>query len=147
MPKLKQLDDNGFTFLGSLFELMILMAFLPLIAVFFSLMISFEKETDAGNAEWHLFSYELQTYLTKIDSIEIINNGSGIRILQQDVEYDIELYGSLIRKQKFRQGHEVMATKIKQSAFQLEGTNLKLLVEFANGRSVEAEYVYTYPEK
>ncbi|UJF28321.1 competence type IV pilus minor pilin ComGF [Planococcus sp. 107-1] len=147
MLKLNPFNENGFTFLGSLFELIILMAFLPLIVIFFSLMIAFEKETDAGNAEWHLFSYELQSYLTKVDSIEVINNGSGIRVIQDEVEYDIELYGNLIRKQKFRQGHEVMATKLDSCSFQIEGTILTIFAEFANGRSMEAEYVYTYAEK
>lgn len=147
MLKLNWFNENGFTFFGSLFELVILMVFLPLIVIFFSLMIAFEKETDAGNAEWHLFSYELQSYLTKVDSIEVINNGSGIRVMQEEVEYDIELYGNLIRKQKFKQGHEVMATKLDSCSFQIEGTILTIFAEFANGRSMEAEYVYTYAEK
>ncbi|GKW44366.1 competence type IV pilus minor pilin ComGF [Planococcus sp. NCCP-2050] len=147
MLKLNWFNENGFTFLGSLFELVILMVFLPLIVIFFSLMIAFEKETDAGNAEWHLFSYELQSYLTKVDSIKVINNGSGIRVMQEEVEYDIELYGNLIRKQKFKQGHEVMATKLDSCSFQIEGTILTIFAEFANGRSMEVEYVYTYAEK
>ncbi|MCJ1908821.1 competence type IV pilus minor pilin ComGF [Planococcus ruber] len=147
MFKLKRLNEDGFTFIGSLFELFILMAFLPLIVIFFSLMIHVDKQTDAGNAEWHLFSYELQSYLTKVDSIEVINSGSGIRIMQEEVEYDIELYGNMLRKQKFRQGHEVMATKLKSCSFRLNGTNLMVFAVFANGRTAEAEYVYTHAEK
>lgn len=145
MFRLKALGEKGFTFLGSLFELLILIIFLPLIVISFSLMMSFAKETEAGLLEWQLFASELQGYLTEIDSIEIINNGSGIRIMQQEVEYDIELYGNLIRKQKFKQGHEVMATKIKNCFFQLEGTNLMVRVEFINGPIEEAEYVFTHP--
>lgn len=147
MPRLKKLGERGFTFLGSLFELLILVIFLPLIVAFFGLMISMEEGTDAGSAEWQLFSFELQAYLTAADSVEMINSGSGIRIMQQEVEYDVELYSTMIRKQKFQQGHEVMATGLKSCNFIVEGTKLRVIAEFTDGRSAEAEYVYTHPQK
>lgn len=138
-------DEKGFTFLASLFELMLLMVFLPLIVLFFVFMMGFFKEADPQSAEWFLFAGELQGYLSGADSIVIINNGAGVRIVQEGDEYDIESYDKFIRKQKFRQGHEVMLTGVKAANFSLQGYNLLLRAEFTDGEILEEEYVFTHP--
>ncbi len=140
-----RLNEKGFTFLSSLFELMLLLLFLPLMVIFFLFVRGFFSEADPQTAEWFLFAGELQSYLTGIDSIAIINNGGGVRILQRGNEYDIESYDKFIRKQKFQQGHEVMLTKVKKTTFSLQGNRLMLRAEFTNGKILEEVYVYTYP--
>ncbi|MGK7377759.1 competence type IV pilus minor pilin ComGF [Planococcus sp. 1R117A] len=145
MHRIKKPDEKGFAFLNSLFELMLLMIFLPLIVLFFSFMLTFAKETNPKLLEWQLFSVDLQAYLAGSDSVQIINNGGGIRILQQSVEYDIESFEYYVRKQKFRQGHEIMLTNLKKCRFELVGTKLSVRAEFTNGIVEEAEYVVTPP--
>ena len=145
MHRMKTMDEKGFVFLNSLLELSILMIFLPIVVLFFGFMVSFSKETHAKHTEWQLFSIELQSYLAGSDSIEIINNGAGVRTVQQSVEYDIELYDHSVRKQKFRQGHEIMLTGIKNCRFEMHGPKLTVRTEFSNGAIEEAEYVVTPP--
>jgi competence protein ComGF len=147
MHRLKKLDEKGFVFLNSLLELLILMIFLPLVVLFFGFMLALEKETDAKLVEWQLFSVDLQSYITGSDSVQTINNGGGIRAIQQDVEYDIELYEHSVRKQKFKQGHEILLTQIKNCRFERTGSKLSVRVEFLNGIIEEAEYVVTPPDK
>ncbi|SDI24792.1 competence protein ComGF [Planococcus glaciei] len=145
MHRIKRMDEKGFVFLNSLLELTILMIFLPIVVLFFGFMVSFSKESHAKQMEWQLFSVELQSYLAGSDSIEIIDNGVGIRTIQQSQEFDIELYDHSVRKQKFRQGHEIMLTGIKNCRFGMNGPKLTIRAEFSNGAIEEAEYVVTPP--
>jgi competence protein ComGF len=143
---MKCLGEGGFTLLNALLELLVLMIFLPLIVLFFGFMIRFSAEADAQTAEWHLFAVDLQSYLQGIESIEVINNGGGVRIVREAEEYDIELYDRFLRKQKFRQGHEVMLTDIRDCRFIINGNKLALRAEMANGTVEQAEYVFTHPK-
>lgn len=138
-------NENGFTFLTSIFELLLLLIFLPLIVLFFVFMMGFFKAADPQEAEWFLFAGELCTYLAGVDSITVINNGAGVRIVQGGDEYDIESYDKFIRKQKFRQGHEVMLTGVKKAGFSVVGNKLLLRTEFIDGSVLEEEYVFTQP--
>lgn len=146
MPQLNRLGERGFTLLNVLLELLILLFFLPLVVLLFSFMIHFSAETDHQTAEWHLFTADFQSYLSEVESVEIINNGGGVRIIRQAEEIDIELYDRYIRKQKFRQGHEIMLTNIKNCRFLIAGTSLTMRAELDNGAIEEAEYVFTYLE-
>ncbi|MDN3449893.1 competence type IV pilus minor pilin ComGF [Planococcus sp. APC 3906] len=138
-------DEKGFTFLTSLFELLLLMIFLPLIVLFFVFMRGFFEEADPRAAEWFLFAGELQSYLSGAESLVIINTGAGVRIVRGIDEYDIESYDKVIRKQYFQKGHEVMLTGVKKTSFSLRGHSLLLQVEFTDGIILEEEYVFTQP--
>lgn len=141
-----RLNDKGFVFMHTLFDIMLMMIFLPLIVLFFSFMASFSKETKAHLLEWQLFTVDFQSYLTAVDSLEIINEGKGIRVVRGKDEYDIELYANMVRKQKFDKGHEVMLTNIKNCRFVINGNRVVLHVQFLHGPDEEVEYVFTYPE-
>ncbi|AIY05300.1 hypothetical protein Plano_1335 [Planococcus sp. PAMC 21323] len=145
MHRVKRLDENGFSFLTSIFDLMVLMTILPLIVLFFNFSINFKQDLDPHRAEWQLFVIDLQSYLHRSDSIEIINGGSGIRVVQRGEEFDIELYTDMMRKQKSRKGHEVMLTRVNQCSFSLEGNILNIRTSFFSGNVEEAEYVFTKP--
>lgn len=69
-----------------------------------------------------------------------------MRIVREAEEYDIELYDRFLRKQKFRQGHEVMLTDIRDCRFIINGNKLALRAEMANGTVEQAEYVFTHPK-
>jgi competence protein ComGF len=94
--------------------------------------------------EFELFSQELATYLVSVQSIELQSNGSGIRILQIDEEYDIEFTGTVIRKQKNRLGHEPMLLHMTKSQFEVDGSKLKLNVEFESGLQKERVYEISF---
>src|SRR5690606_4552891 len=102
MQRVKRLDEKGFSFLTSLFDLLVLMTMLPLIVLFYGFAVSFTEDLDPHRLEWQLFTSDLQGYLNSSDSLEIINEGSGVRIVQMGEEYEIEMYTDMIRKQKER---------------------------------------------
>ena len=143
MRRLNLKGQEGFTFLTSLFDLMVLLTLLPLIALFFGYFASASMGMDAKHLEWQLFNVELPHYLNDVESIEVINNGGGVRMVQSGIEYDIEIYAKLIRKQKFRQGHEIMLTGIETCQFSISGSKLTVEVEFSNGIRKKSEYVFS----
>ncbi|EGA90112.1 hypothetical protein GPDM_06180 [Planococcus donghaensis MPA1U2] len=129
----------------SIFDVMVLMTLLPLIVLFFSFAIQFKQDVDPHRAEWQLFVIDLQSYLHRSDTIEVINGGSGIRVVQRVEEFDIELYTNMMRKQKSQKGHEVMLTRVSQCSFSLDGNKVKIRIKFTTGNIEEAEYVFTKP--
>ena len=146
MRRINRLDENGFSFITSIFDLLVLLTMLPLIVLFYSFAVSFTEDLDPHQTEWQLFAIDLQSYVNNSDSLEIIDGGSGIRVVQMGEEFDIELYTDMIRKQKARKGHEVMLTRVRLCHFSLTGNTLKVRTEFTTGSLEEAEYVFTQPE-
>jgi len=142
MPGIK-LDERGFAFLSSLADLLVLLLLLPLIVLFYSFALSFSEALDPKKLEWQLFAGEMRAYFHQIDSIELINSGGGVRVIQKGEEFDIESYPGLVRKQKFRQGHETMLTGVESCTFAIDGTKLTVRAKFLNGSTEEAEYVLT----
>lgn len=136
-------SQSGFTFLSNLMELVILLMLLPLITLFFLVAGSIFEAVDPKQLEWELFSADLRTYLDGITSIEVINGGAGIRTMQGEAEFDIELYDRLIRKQKFRQGHEIMLTGISRCRFEVRNGYLFLQASFTNGLEKDEQYAFT----
>ncbi|RNF41062.1 ComGF family competence protein [Planococcus salinus] len=145
MPGLKLLDNRGYMLLQSLLDLALLLTLLPLIVLFFLFALSFSQDLDSQHLEWQLFTIDFQTYLYEVDSIELINDGGGIRVMHQGTEYDIESYGTFIRKQKFRLGHEIMLTEIDHCFFEIKERRLFITAHLSSGITKRAEYVITPP--
>lgn len=136
-------NQSGFTFLSNLMELVILLMLLPLITLFFLVSGSISDAIDPKQLEWELFTADFGTYLDGVTSIEVINGGTGIRTMQDETEFDIELYERLIRKQKFRQGHEIMLTGISRCQFELRDGYLFVQASFTNGLEKDEQYAVT----
>lgn len=136
-------SEGGFIYFNALLDLVLAAAVMPLIVLFYMYSASYMEDLDAGEMEWRLFAAELQSYLTAVDSIQIINGGTGIRVIQAGTEYDIEVYNSLIRKQKFNEGHEIMVTDIIRCNFSIEGQVLKITAMRSNGTEERSEYAIT----
>lgn len=137
--------QRGFVYLNVLLDLILVAALMPLIVLFYLYTANYMEDLEAGRIEWRLFSSELQSYLSSVDSIRIINEGTGFKVVQNNEEYDIEQYGSFIRKQRFILGHEIMMTGIKNCTFSLEGNILKINVLLLNGSEERSEYAITGP--
>lgn len=138
--------QSGFVYLNALLDLILLATLMPLIVLFYMFSSNYSEDLGPGNLEWQLFSAELQTYLTDADSLLIIKGGTGFRVMQRGVEYNIEQYGNFIRKQKSNLGHEIMLTQIRSCSFQIEGDVLKISVLLLNGAEERSEYAITGPE-
>ncbi|MFD1030711.1 competence type IV pilus minor pilin ComGF [Metaplanococcus flavidus] len=137
--------QQGYVYYNVLLDLLLVAALMPLIILFYMYTANYMEDLEAGKIEWRLFSTELQAYLHSVDSIQITHGNTGLRVVQAGVEYDIEVYGSFIRKQKFNQGHEIMMTGISQCSFQLEGDVLKITAVLLSGSEERYEYAITGP--
>lgn len=140
-------SEQGFTFLTTLLDLLALLMLLPLIVLFFSFASAFSGSLDPKQLEWELFTADLQTYLTDVDRIEVIDSGIGIRTFQAESEYDVEWYDRVIRKQRFRQGHEIMLTGLERCTFQLADGKLRVKAEFAKGITLDETFIVTLSEQ
>lgn len=145
IKKWKLRSEAGFIYFDALIDLVLTAAILPLIVLFYLYTTEYMKDLDAGEMEWRLFTAEMQSYLTDIDTIEIINDGTGFRVSRGADQYDIEAYSSLIRKQSFGLGHEIMVTGISKCHFSIEGKTLKISVIRSNGKEESSEYAITGP--
>lgn len=138
-------EERGFIYFNALLDLVLVAAIMPLIILFYLYTANYMEDLEAGKIEWRLFTADLQNYLTAVDSIQTIKEGTGFRVVQNGVEYDVEVYGSVIRKQKFDQGHEIMMTGIKNCRFVVEGDVLTITALFLNGSEERSEYAITGP--
>ncbi|MEZ0480464.1 competence type IV pilus minor pilin ComGF [Planococcus sp. SSTMD024] len=133
-------SSKGFTFLDSLLELLAVSIMLPLAVMFYLFSSHFLMDLDSSATEFRLFTLELQQYLDGSEQVYITRDGKGLRIVRQAIVYDVELYGSVVRKRKDHQGHEIMLTDVKNSFFQIEGKRLTIQLEFQSGAKEEADY-------
>jgi len=142
------LTNGGYTLIDALFQLLVLLLFSHLI--FFYSMWMKDSEgmfLTTVQEEWELFSLDFESYILGIQSIEEQANQNGVRLIKDGVEYDVELSGSLIRKQKNRLGHEPMLLHIKRAKFQVKESTVTLLVEFENDMIKERTYeVLLFPK-
>lgn len=150
MPRIKMgirrfHSQAGFIYFDALIDLILVAAIMPLIILFYLYTAEYMADLDAGEVEWRLFTAEMQSYLTNVDAIEIINDGKGFRVVQGVNEYDIEVYGTFIRKQRLFQGHEIMLTGISKCTFSIEGRRLTIYAIRSNGKEERAEYAITGP--
>ena len=144
----KLLTSNGYTFVDALVQIMLFFLFSNMIYFYFEWLKDSEKYlTHTEEIEFELFSLEILPYLKNLQHVEEQTNSVGIRFRQSEEEFDIEFTGNLIRKQKNRLGHEPMLLHITKSQFQLNGTKLKIAVEFESGLKKERVYELSFAEE
>lgn len=137
--------EQGFVYVNALLDLLLMATLMPLIILFYLYSADYMERMESGGIEWRLFTADLQSYLTATDSVRVINGGTGLRIVRYGVEYDIEVYGTYIRKQKFNQGHEIMMTGISRCDFSVAGDVLHITALLSNGSEERSEYAITSP--
>lgn len=131
---LNQNAEGGYTLIEHLLQLLILSVFLQLIITFFYWKAPLEEQyKDLTLREWELFSAELQSQLSNITHIEVLESGRGIRFKNNRGVIDIEQSTHLIRKQVDRLGFTPLLTNIKSSYFTIEGNTVHLDVTWVNG--------------
>lgn len=145
MLKLTLRSSRGFTFMDSLLDIMALSFVLPLGAMFYLYSMHVLTDMDSSATEFRLFSLELQGYLEGSEQVQIMRAGEGVRIYQSGVVYDIELYGTVVRKRKDQLGHEIMLTEVAVGKFSIEENTLTVYAEFKSGNVEEVEYALRIP--
>lgn len=135
------LTNKGYTLIDAIIQLAVLMLLSQLLLFYSVWFKQVEKHFLLSETiEWEMFSLDMESYLSSVESIEEQQYPSGIRIVKEGEEYDIECASTLIRKQKFRLGNEPMLTGLKLCKLEVVQNQVTVRVEFENGRNEERTY-------
>ncbi|MDF2066346.1 competence type IV pilus minor pilin ComGF [Bacillus sp. Cr_A10] len=138
-------NEEGYTLIESVFQLSVLLIFSHIFAVTIGWLSLMEVQvTNPTETEWALFIEDVENYLNDLDMIMVQTRNTGIRFIKEEVEFDIEIYQNLIRKQKNRLGHEQMLLHVKSINVSMEGQLLYFSVKFENGIDKEHTFYVTY---
>lgn len=129
----KKPNEEGYTFLESIFQLIIMTIFIHLFLLFFFWKGSIEQHyTDYSSTEWELFSADLQYLLSDVNEIRLVNGGSAIRLKNNRGLIDIEQSGTVIRKRVDTTGHIPLVTGVKAVTFTFDGITITANVTMLN---------------
>ncbi|KAA0966051.1 hypothetical protein FQ087_07310 [Sporosarcina sp. ANT_H38] len=130
---MKIFDEHGYTFLESIFQLIIMTVFIHLFILFFFWKGPIEQQyTDYSSTEWELFSADLQHLLSDVSEIRVVNNGRTIRLKNNRGLIDIEQSGTVIRKRVDITGHIPLVTEVKMVTFTFDGLTVTAYVTMLN---------------
>jgi len=130
---IKRPNEQGYTFLESIFQLIILTIFIHLFLLFFFWKGSIEQYyTDYSSTEWELFSADLQYLLSDVSEIRMVNAGRTIRFKNNRGLIDIEQSRTVIRKRVDATGHVPLLTGVKEVFFTFDGITITAHVTMLN---------------
>ena len=145
---MRKLDERGYTLLESIFQLLIMAAFIHLFVLFFLWKGPIEQQySDYSSTEWELFSADLQQLLADVSEIRLMSNGKAIRLRRNQETIDIEQSGTVIRKRVGGDGHVPLFTGIHSATYTFDGKALTAFVTMQDGSvKVRGFAVGYYPE-
>jgi competence protein ComGF len=145
---MKTPNEQGYTFIESIFQLIIMTIFIHLLLLFFIWKGSIEQYyTDYSSPEWELFSADLQYLLSDVSEIRMVNSGRTIRLLNSRGLIDIEQNSTVIRKRVDTTGHIPLLTGVKTVIFKFDGITITAYVTMLNGTvKVRGFAVGLYPK-
>ncbi|QTD41704.1 competence type IV pilus minor pilin ComGF [Sporosarcina sp. Te-1] len=140
--------ESGYTLLESLFQLAIMVAFLHLIILFFYWKYTIERQIGSNSStEWELFTAELQTSLSQVNSIELEMDGRALLFRNERGMHTISQSGSVIRKTVDSKGHVPLFTNSQSVLFSIEGEMVRMKVVTVDEKIKERRFaVGLYPE-
>ncbi|MBO0600334.1 ComGF family competence protein [Sporosarcina sp. E16_3] len=147
-PFMKMPNELGYTFLESIFQLLIMTVFIHLFLLFFFWKGPIEQRyADHSSTEWELFSADLQYLLSDVSEIRLLNSGKTIRLRNGRGLIDIELSGTVIRKRTDENGHIPLVTGVKAVAHTFDGMTITAHVTMLdNSVKVRGFAVGLYPK-
>src|SRR6185437_371518 len=96
---IKTRGEYGYTFTESIFQLVILIAFVHLLLLFFLWKGTIEHHyANYSSTQWDLFVADLNLLLSDVTDIQILGAGRSIRLRNGRGLIDIEQSGTVIRK-------------------------------------------------
>lgn len=129
------LTSKGYTLVDAIIQLVVLLLFSQLLLLYYVWFNQIEKNfVLMEEIEWEMFSLDMESYLSNVTTLDEQVNQTGIRFTKDAQEYDIECSSTVIRKQKFQLGHEIMLTGIKLCKLKVAQDQVIVQVELSNGR-------------
>lgn len=129
----KRMDERGYTFLESIFQLIIMTAFIQLFLLFFFWKSPIELHyKDYSSTEWELFAADFQHLLSDVTEIRLLNGGRAIRLKNSRGQIDIEQSGTVVRKRVDETGHVPLVTRVKTVTYAFDGMTVTAHVTMLN---------------
>ncbi|WHT47487.1 hypothetical protein QNH10_15100 [Sporosarcina thermotolerans] len=92
-------NEKGFTFLESIFHLLIAAIFLQFVVLFFYWKSPIERQLeDYFATEWELFAIDLQTLLLEVEDFNVAAGNQSISFINKRGKIQVGQAGTLIRK-------------------------------------------------
>ncbi|WP_075618073.1 competence type IV pilus minor pilin ComGF [Paenisporosarcina indica] len=128
------LTNRGYTLVDAIIQLVVLLLFSQLLMFYYVWFNQIENNfVLTEEIEWEMFALDMESYLSSVTTLEEQEDRTGIRFTKDGQEFDIECSSTVIRKQKFRLGHEIMLTGIKLCKLEVLQDQVVVQVEFSNG--------------
>ncbi|MHA6259505.1 competence type IV pilus minor pilin ComGF [Sporosarcina sp. CAU 1771] len=134
----KRLADGGYTFIESLFQLLILAVFAQFFLLFFFWKAPIEqKYSELSALDWELFAVDMQQLLSDVEEISVFPNRRGITLLNERGVIIIEQGTAVIRKRVYGKGYVPFLTNVHSVRFSLDGFVLLADVTLLDGTKRE----------
>ena len=145
---LNRFDEQGYTLIESIFQLIILAVFVQLFLLFFLWKAPIENQySNMAAIDWELFAVDMQRLVSGVQQVEVYPTGQGITFLNERGLISVEQGTGVIRKRVYGQGHVPLLTSVRTATFSLEGSTLFVYVTLLNGSQKERGFaVGLYPE-
>lgn len=132
--------SNGFTFVESLFHLIVLLLFSHFFGFVYFWFHEIESKLEPQELTWEMFVFELQQYIDKSEEIQVTNK--TLYLYDEDINATTQIsrYGDMIRKQVDNLGHVPLFIGVKQVSFVKNEQNITIKVELENGEIKERSF-------
>ncbi|WP_318615008.1 ComGF family competence protein [Sporosarcina sp. YIM B06819] len=131
---MKKMDEYGYTLLESIFQLVIMTAFIHLFLLFFFWKAPIEQQyVDYSSTQWELFTAELQQLLADVSEIQLLNAGKVVYFRNSHGTVAVEQSGTVIRKRVNGDGHVPLFTGIRSATFTFDSVTLTAVVTMTDG--------------
>ncbi|WP_339250529.1 ComGF family competence protein [Sporosarcina sp. FSL W8-0480] len=134
-------DEKGFTFLESIFHLVIAAIFLQFVILFFYWKAPIERQLeDYFATEWELFAIDLQELLLEVDELTLSLGNRGISFTNDRGRIQVGQVETVIRKTTHEKGYIPLFTNVAKTAFIVEDYELLLKVTMLDGSVRERRF-------
>ena len=147
-PLLKTKEEKGYTFIESLFQLIVFVIFAQLFILFFLWKAPIEQQyTNMTNGAWELFAVDFQASIVDVREFNVHQGGRGIRFVTDRGRIDIEQRNTMIRKAIDGQGHIPFLTNVHSVYFTLNEPILSVTVTMLDGTRKERDFAIGFISK
>jgi competence protein ComGF len=134
-------EEKGYTFIESLFQLIVFVIFAHLFVLFFLWKAPIEQQyTNMSDGAWELFALDLQASIVDVKEFNVHLGGRGIRFVTDRGRIDVEQNNTVIRKAIDGQGHVPFLTGVHSVYFTLNDPVVSVTVTMLDGTRKERDF-------
>ncbi|MFC5603540.1 competence type IV pilus minor pilin ComGF [Sporosarcina koreensis] len=145
---LKCRNEEGYTLLEALFQLLIMGIFVQFLLLFFYWKQPIERQLqDYYATEWELFAIDLQALLVDVEDFRVLMGDRAILFTTERGKIEVGQSGYVIRKMTNSKGYIPLFTNVSSVIFVHEGHELKVEARMLNGRKRERSFAIGFRQE